>query len=134
MPFKRLSTHISQEKVCGSHYKTIPVRVGHNVTNVQRSDCAYVNNEAATAVAAPQQQTGNYLRIPKAEERHVVADNLVDVLMHDGDIDDFQLFDNAHPGNQDFDNDSNNEDAPDGIILELNKEMHESQARSSIPR
>jgi hypothetical protein len=49
---------------------------------VQGSDCAYSNNETATAVAA-QQQTSNFLCIPRGEERHLVADNVFDDLMHD---------------------------------------------------
>jgi hypothetical protein len=101
--------------------------VRHDVTNVQGSDCAYFNNETATAVAA-QRQTSNVLCIPRGEERHVVADNVVDVLMHDDNIDDFQVFDNPLPCNQEMDNDINNEDAPDGIILELYKEMQELQS------
>jgi hypothetical protein len=98
--------------------------VGHDITNVQRSDCANFNNEATTAVA-PQLQTRNYSRIPTGEERHVVADNVVDVLMHDDGNDDFQVLDDALPCNEELDNDSNNEDAPDGIILELYKEMQD---------
>jgi hypothetical protein len=118
--FKRLSTHISQNEVCGSHYETIPSQVGHDVTNLQRSDCAYFNNEATSAAA--QRHTRKYSRFPTGEERHVV-----DLLMHDDDNDDFQVFDNALPCSQEFDNDSNSEDAPDGIILELYKEMPYSQ-------
>ncbi len=55
----------------------------------------------------------------------MVADNFIDVLMHDDDIDDFQVFDNPLPCNQEMDSDINDEDAPDGIILELYKEMQE---------
>ena len=58
----------------------------------------------------------------------MVADNVVDVLMHDDNIDDFQVFDNPLPCNQEMDNDINIEDAPDGIILELFQEMQELQS------
>ena len=127
-PYKRLSTHISQnEEVCGSHYKTIPDEVGHDVAIVQGSDCAYFNNEAATAVAA-QRQTSYCLHTPRGEERHVVTDNVVDVLMHDDNIDDFQVFDNPLPCNQELDIDINYGVAPDGVIFELYKEMQELQS------
>jgi hypothetical protein len=49
-----------------------------------------------------------------------------DVLIHaDNDEDDFQVFDYALPCDKEFDDDSNNEDTPDGIILELYEEMQD---------
>ena len=121
-PFKRLSTHIAQNEICGTHYKTNPVQGGHNVTNVQRSDCAYFNNEAASTVVAAQGRTRNYSCIPSREEGRVVDD----VLIHaDNDEDDFQVFDDALPCDKEFDDDSNNEDTPDGIILQLYEEMQD---------
>jgi hypothetical protein len=69
---------------------------------------------------------GNYSCIPTGEEGRVVGDNVVlDVLMHDNDDDDFQVFDDALPCNEELDNDSNNEDTPYGIILELCDEMQD---------
>jgi hypothetical protein len=115
-PFKRLSTHIAQREICGTHYKTNPVQGGHYVRNVQRSDCAYSANEAASTVVAAQGRTRNYSCIPSREEGRVVDDVLI---YTDNDEDDFQVFDDALPCNKEFDNDSNNEDTPDGIILEL---------------
>jgi hypothetical protein len=76
---------------------------------VQRSDCAYSANEAASTVVAAQGRTRNYSCIPSREEGRVVDDVLI---YTDNDEDDFQVFDDALPCNKEFDNDSNNEDTP----------------------
>ncbi len=87
---------------------------------MQRSDCAYFNNEVSSTVVAAQGRTSNYSCIPSREE---------DVLIHaDNDEDDFQVFDDAIPCDKEFDDDSNNEDTPDGIILQLYEEMQDLQS------
>jgi Plavaka transposase len=119
-PFKRLSTHISQNEVCGAHYKTIPVQVGHNVTNVERSDYSYFNNESATSVAVAQGRRRKYACNPTGEEGRVVGD----APSLDNDDVDFQVFDDdTLPCSKEIDSDGSDEYAADGIILELYEEM-----------
>ena len=99
------------------------------VTNIQRTNCAYLNNEAASTVAA-QGLTRNYSCIPTGEEGRVVGDPVVDVKMHDDDEDDFQAFDDALPCNKELDSDSDNGGTPDGIILELYEAVQDLQSNA----
>ena len=118
--FKRLSSHLSRNEFCGAYYKNMPLDIGNGgaTDDMHVPGVAYFNQAGATV--GTRKSTRIYGRASTLGD--VVGDDIpVDQPIPDNDDDAFAMSDgeDSFPCNKEFDNNSEDEDVPDGIILDL---------------
>jgi hypothetical protein len=121
--FQRLSSHPSWNEFCSTYYKNMPLDRGNGglVDDVHARGVAHFNQAGATA--GTRKSTRIHGRASTLGD--VVGDNIpVDQPIPDDDDDAFAMSD----GDDAFPPCNEDEDVPDGIILELYQEMQDLQS------
>ena len=134
MRFQRLSSHLSRNEFCGTYYKNMLLDIGNGgggvTDDMHVPGVAYFNKVGATV--GTQESTRIYGRASTLGD--MVGDDIpVDQPIPDDDDDDdaFAMSDgddDSFPCNEESDDDSEDEEVPDGIILDLYQEMQEFQS------
>ena len=132
--FQRLPSHLSRNEFCGAYYKNMPLDIGDGgvADDVHAHSVAHFNQAGAS--------TGTR----KSTRIHGRASTLGDVVGDNIPDDDDDAFDDedafamsdgneAFPScDEEFDYNGEDEDVPDGIILELYQEMQDLRSNRMV--